>query len=171
MGRQRQGGRAGTHDGERGPAAFARWLQAEVARLAVRRAEGPAGGAEGTEAGAESVAGPRAEAGVTCGDMTACRSDMTIRQVSSQARRASHVRGSRRERSHRGEECDMSAMDKMRNKAEELKGAAKERMGDRTDNEQMRGEGASEQMQAKAKQAGSNAKEAGRNVKETFDRR
>lgn len=64
----------------------------------------------------------------------------------------------------------MSAMDKMRNKAEELKGAAKERIGDRTHNEQMRGEGSAEQRKAKAKQAGTNVQEAGRDVKQSFDR-
>ncbi|SCF12576.1 CsbD-like [Micromonospora coriariae] len=62
----------------------------------------------------------------------------------------------------------MSFTDKARNKVEQMAGAAKERIGDKTDNEQMRGEGASQQSDARAKQAGQNMKEAGRNVKDSF---
>ncbi|MEV4657331.1 CsbD family protein [Micromonospora sp. NPDC049301] len=62
----------------------------------------------------------------------------------------------------------MSFTEKARNKVEQMAGAAKERIGDVTDNEQMRGEGASQQSDARAKQAGQNVKDAGRNVKESF---
>ncbi|SIM70492.1 CsbD family protein [Micromonospora cremea] len=62
----------------------------------------------------------------------------------------------------------MSFTEKARNKVEQMAGAAKERVGDKTDNEQMRGEGASQQSNARAKQAGQDMKEAGRNVKDAF---
>ena len=53
------------------------------------------------------------------------------------------------------------------NKAEELKGAAKDHIGDATDNEDMQAEGKSDKAKANVKQAGENVKDA---VKETFDR-
>ncbi|KAB1941989.1 CsbD family protein [Micromonospora sp. ALFpr18c] len=62
----------------------------------------------------------------------------------------------------------MSFTEKARNKAEQMAGAAKERVGDLTDDERMRGEGASQQSDARAKQAGQNVKDAGRNVKDSF---
>ncbi|MEH1165027.1 CsbD family protein [Micromonospora sp. CPCC 205539] len=62
----------------------------------------------------------------------------------------------------------MSFTEKARNKVEQVAGAAKERLGDATDNEQMRGEGASQQGSARAKQAGQNVKDAGRNAKDAF---
>ncbi|MCG5464728.1 CsbD family protein [Micromonospora sp. NPDC053740] len=62
----------------------------------------------------------------------------------------------------------MSFTEKAKNKAEQLAGAARERVGDMTDNERMRGEGASQQSDARAKQAGQNVKDAGRNVKDSF---
>ena len=40
----------------------------------------------------------------------------------------------------------------IRNKAEELKGAAKEKVGDATNNESLQAEGAAEKADAKAKQ-------------------
>lgn len=46
----------------------------------------------------------------------------------------------------------MSFTDKAKGKAEELTGAAKERIGDATDNERMRAEGATQQREARAKQ-------------------
>ncbi|MFE9692180.1 CsbD family protein [Micromonospora sp. NPDC005806] len=58
----------------------------------------------------------------------------------------------------------MSFTDKAKNKAQELSGVAKERIGDVTDNERLRAEGASEQSTARARQ-----KEAGRNMK-TFQK-
>ncbi|MBQ1026388.1 CsbD family protein [Micromonospora sp. C95] len=62
----------------------------------------------------------------------------------------------------------MSFTDKAKNKVEELSGAARERIGDMTDNERMRAEGASQQGDARARQAGENVKEAGRNAKDAF---
>ncbi|MCG5470828.1 CsbD family protein [Micromonospora sp. LAH09] len=62
----------------------------------------------------------------------------------------------------------MSFAEKAKNKAEQMAGAARERVGDMTDNERMRGEGASQQSDARAKQAGQNVKDAGRNVKDSF---
>ncbi|WBB53072.1 CsbD family protein [Verrucosispora sp. WMMD573] len=62
----------------------------------------------------------------------------------------------------------MSFTDKAKNKVEELSGAARERMGDMTDNERMRAEGASQQSDARARQVGENVKEAGRNAKDAF---
>ncbi|MEU6077313.1 CsbD family protein [Micromonospora sp. NPDC047074] len=62
----------------------------------------------------------------------------------------------------------MSFTDKAKNKVEQLTGAAKERIGDATDNERMRGEGAMQQRDAQARQAGEHAKDAGRDVKDAF---
>ena len=55
----------------------------------------------------------------------------------------------------------MSAMDKLNNKAEELKGQAKEHVGGATGNEDMQAEG-------KADQASSDLKQAGEHVKDAF---
>lgn len=52
-------------------------------------------------------------------------------------------------------------------KAEELKGAAKEHIGDAPDNENMQAEGKADKAKAKVKEAGENVKDA---VKDTFDR-
>ncbi|SCF10325.1 CsbD-like [Micromonospora viridifaciens] len=62
----------------------------------------------------------------------------------------------------------MSFTDKAKAKAQEMTGLAKERIGDATDNERMRAEGASEQTAARARQAGQNVKEAGRDVRGSF---
>ncbi|GIJ31199.1 CsbD family protein [Micromonospora sediminimaris] len=64
----------------------------------------------------------------------------------------------------------MSFTDKAKNKVEELSGAARERIGDMTDNERMRAEGASQQSDARARQVGENVKEAGRNAKDAFNK-
>ncbi|MEV0430871.1 CsbD family protein [Micromonospora sp. NPDC050495] len=64
----------------------------------------------------------------------------------------------------------MSFTDKAKNKAQELSGAAKQRIGDVTDNERLRAEGASEQSTARARQAGENVKGAGRDVKDAFQK-
>ncbi|MER7334240.1 MULTISPECIES: CsbD family protein [unclassified Micromonospora] len=64
----------------------------------------------------------------------------------------------------------MSFTDKAKNKVEQLTGAAKERIGDVTDNERMRGEGAMQQSDARARQAGERTKGAGRDVKDAFNR-
>ena len=64
----------------------------------------------------------------------------------------------------------MSFTDKVEHKAEELKGAAKEKFGDMTDNERLQAEGAAERAAANAKQAGDHIKDAGSNVRDTFNR-
>ncbi len=64
----------------------------------------------------------------------------------------------------------MSFTEKAKNKAQELSGVAKERIGDVTDNERLRAEGASEQRMARARQGGQAAKEAGRDVKDAFEK-
>lgn len=64
------------------------------------------------------------------------------------------------------------------NKAEELKGAAKEHFGDATDNEDLQAEGAAEKAKAKAKQTVEDVKDnvqgatdlAKEKIKSTFDR-
>ena len=58
----------------------------------------------------------------------------------------------------------MSAADKAENKAEELKGKAKEGVGRATDNEQWEAEGKGEQGKAGLKQAGEKIKDAAKNV-------
>ncbi|WP_439379085.1 CsbD family protein [Amycolatopsis lexingtonensis] len=50
--------------------------------------------------------------------------------------------------------------DKLENKAEELKGKAKEALGNATDNEQWQAEGRAEQGKANLKQAGEKIKDA-----------
>ena len=65
-----------------------------------------------------------------------------------------------------------------RNKAEELKGAAKEKFGDATDNEDLQAEGAAEKAKANVKQTLEDAKDnredatdaAADKVKSAFDR-
>ncbi|MET7672063.1 CsbD family protein [Micromonospora luteifusca] len=64
----------------------------------------------------------------------------------------------------------MSFTEKAKNKVEQMAGAARERVGDMTDNERMRGEGASQQGDARAKQTGQNVKDAGRNMKDAFNK-
>ncbi|NES13593.1 MULTISPECIES: CsbD family protein [Micromonospora] len=64
----------------------------------------------------------------------------------------------------------MSFTDKAKAKAQELSGAAKERIGDVTDNERLRAEGASEQSTARARQVGQDVKQAGRDVKGAFEK-
>jgi len=59
----------------------------------------------------------------------------------------------------------MSFTDKAKARAQEMSGLAKERIGDATDNERLRAEGASEQRAARARQ-----KEAGRDVRDAFDK-
>ncbi|MET8528174.1 CsbD family protein [Micromonospora sp. NPDC005172] len=64
----------------------------------------------------------------------------------------------------------MSFTEKAKNKVEQVAGAARERIGDMTDNERMRGDGASEQGDARAKQAGQNMKDAGSKIKDAFNK-
>jgi uncharacterized protein YjbJ (UPF0337 family) len=54
----------------------------------------------------------------------------------------------------------MGLDDKMKNKADEAKGAAKEHIGKATDNEQMENEGKTEQGVSNLKQAGEKVKDA-----------
>jgi uncharacterized protein YjbJ (UPF0337 family) len=62
----------------------------------------------------------------------------------------------------------MSFADKVEHKAEELKGAAKEKIGDATDNERLQAEGAVERDAAKIKQAGDHVRDAARDTKDAF---
>jgi uncharacterized protein YjbJ (UPF0337 family) len=62
----------------------------------------------------------------------------------------------------------MSTSDKVSNKAEELKGAAKERIGGATGDESMQAEGAAERSNAHLKQAGEHVKDAVESVKNVF---
>ncbi|MET8835482.1 CsbD family protein [Micromonospora sp. NPDC004540] len=64
----------------------------------------------------------------------------------------------------------MSFTDKAKSRAQEMAGMAKERIGNATDNERLRAEGANEQSAARARQAGQNVKEAGRKVGGSFDK-
>jgi uncharacterized protein YjbJ (UPF0337 family) len=58
--------------------------------------------------------------------------------------------------------------DKIRNKVEETKGEAKERVGDMTDDERLEAEGRAEQAKANAKQAAEHIKDAAEDVRHTF---
>ncbi|ASW55074.1 CsbD family protein [Plantactinospora sp. KBS50] len=62
----------------------------------------------------------------------------------------------------------MSFADKVSNKFEELKGAAKQKYGDATDNESVEAEGATERTEAQAKQAGEHLKDAGRDARDAL---
>jgi len=54
----------------------------------------------------------------------------------------------------------MSDSDKAENKAQELKGKGKEKLGDAMDNEQLQAEGKSDQTKGNLKQAGEKVKDA-----------
>jgi uncharacterized protein YjbJ (UPF0337 family) len=56
--------------------------------------------------------------------------------------------------------------DKAENKAEELKGQAKEKVGDATGNEQWQAEGKADQGKSALKQAGDKVKDAVKGVKD-----
>ena len=58
----------------------------------------------------------------------------------------------------------MAAEDKAKNKAEELKGKAKEAVGKGTGNEQWEAEGKADQGKSNVKQAGEKIKDAAKNV-------
>lgn len=64
----------------------------------------------------------------------------------------------------------MSFTDKAKSKAQEMSGMAKERIGDVTDNERLRAEGANEQSAARAQQGGEKVKQGGRDVKDAFNK-
>jgi uncharacterized protein YjbJ (UPF0337 family) len=53
----------------------------------------------------------------------------------------------------------MSAVDKIKNKAEELLGQGKEAAGDATDNDRLKAEGQGDQASANTKQAGEKVKD------------
>lgn len=59
----------------------------------------------------------------------------------------------------------MGADEKFSNKAEEMKGRAKEAVGDATDNEQWQAEGRAERAKGSLKQAGEKVKDAFRSDK------
>ncbi|GGM68550.1 CsbD family protein [Lentzea pudingi] len=59
----------------------------------------------------------------------------------------------------------MGADEKFENKAEELKGRAKEAVGDATDNEQWQAEGRAERAKGSLKQAGEKVKDAFKSAK------
>jgi uncharacterized protein YjbJ (UPF0337 family) len=54
----------------------------------------------------------------------------------------------------------MGATDKLKDKAQALKGEGKQKLGDATDNEQMQAEGKADQMKGDLKQAGEKVKDA-----------
>ncbi|WAC67069.1 CsbD family protein [Agrococcus sp. SL85] len=58
----------------------------------------------------------------------------------------------------------MGMDDKIRNKAEELGGKAKEVLGAATGNERLEAEGKADQTEAKAKQAGEHVKDAAKDA-------
>ncbi|WP_285775386.1 CsbD family protein [Microtetraspora sp. NBRC 13810] len=62
----------------------------------------------------------------------------------------------------------MSAEDKLRNKAEQLKGKVKKNVGDATDDPKLQGEGRRDEAKGTMKQAGEKVKDAASNVKKTF---
>lgn len=62
----------------------------------------------------------------------------------------------------------MGLDDKAGNKGEELKGAAKEKVGQATGDESLESEGKGDQAGAKVKQAGEKAKDAAGDVKDAF---
>jgi uncharacterized protein YjbJ (UPF0337 family) len=62
----------------------------------------------------------------------------------------------------------MSLGDKAGNKADELKGTAKERTGAATGDRDLEAEGTAERGEAKTKQAGEHIKDAAKNVKDAF---
>ncbi|MEU8248358.1 CsbD family protein [Nonomuraea sp. NPDC048916] len=62
----------------------------------------------------------------------------------------------------------MGTEDKFSNKAEELKGRAKENIGDITDDEELQAEGRAERTQGNVKQAGEKVKDAGKKIKDAF---
>ncbi|MFG3439612.1 CsbD family protein [Nonomuraea sp. NPDC047897] len=62
----------------------------------------------------------------------------------------------------------MGTEDKFSNKAEELKGRAKENIGEATGDEELRAEGRADQTEGGLKQAGEKVKDAGKKVKDAF---
>lgn len=58
----------------------------------------------------------------------------------------------------------MGLGDKISNKAQEVAGAAKEKLGDISGNEKLQAEGLKDQAAAKAKQVGENVKDAAKDI-------
>jgi uncharacterized protein YjbJ (UPF0337 family) len=64
----------------------------------------------------------------------------------------------------------MGKDDKMKNKAQEAAGKAKQMAGDKTDNEDLENEGKADQAKADLKQAGEHAKDTAKDAKDAFKR-
>lgn len=62
----------------------------------------------------------------------------------------------------------MGVDDKFENKTEEFGGKAKETLGDVTGDDQLKAEGATDQLKAKAKDVGEKVKDFGEEVKDKF---
>ena len=62
----------------------------------------------------------------------------------------------------------MGLTDKAKNKAEELTGKTKQRIGDATDNESLVAEGQAQETAANTKQAGEHLKDVGRDVRDAL---
>jgi uncharacterized protein YjbJ (UPF0337 family) len=62
----------------------------------------------------------------------------------------------------------MSFTDKVKNKAEELTGKAKQGIGDATNDERLIAEGQAQETSAHAKQAGEHVKDAGRDARDAL---
>ncbi|SMX77283.1 CsbD-like [Brevibacterium iodinum ATCC 49514] len=64
----------------------------------------------------------------------------------------------------------MGVDDKFENKAEDLGGRAKETIGDVTGDDELKVEGATDQLKAKAKDVGESVKDLGASVKDKFSK-
>lgn len=64
----------------------------------------------------------------------------------------------------------MGVGDKFENKAEDFSGKAKETIGDATGDDQLKAEGATDQVKAKAKDVGEKVKDLGADVKDKFSK-
>lgn len=64
----------------------------------------------------------------------------------------------------------MGVDDKFENKADELGGRAKETIGDVTGDDQLKAEGATDQLKAKTKDVGESVKDLGSSVKDKFSK-
>ena len=64
----------------------------------------------------------------------------------------------------------MGVDDKFENKAEDLGGRAKETTGDVTGDDQLKAEGATDQLKAKAKDVGESVKDLGSSVRDKFSK-
>ncbi|MGC2942372.1 MULTISPECIES: CsbD family protein [unclassified Brevibacterium] len=64
----------------------------------------------------------------------------------------------------------MGVDDKFENKAEDLGGRAKETIGDVTGDDELKAEGATDQLKSKAKDVGESVKDLGESVKDKFSK-